>query len=136
MPLIAFIGELFIRRRERYLSANEEMIRSSRALRRAQKALVQARRKKQDAHLAAAQVLNGYLTDKLNRPVVGLTRSALVQLLLTRGISPALIERVETALTASEAGRYGGPARGEDNGRAVLNETERLLKELDREFAP
>ena len=136
VPLIAFIGELFIRRRERYLSANEEMIRSSRALRRAQKALVQARRKKQDAHLAAAQVLNGYLTDKLNRPVVGLTRSALVQLLLTRGISPALIERVETALTASEAGRYGGPARGEDNGRAVLNETERLLKELDREFAP
>ena len=136
VPLVAFIGELVIRRRERYLSANEEMIRSSRALRRARQALAQARRKREDPHGAAARVLNGYLSDKVNRPVVGLTRSALTQVLLMRGITPQLIERVETCLSASEAGRYGGPSRGEDNGRAVLNETERLLKELDREFAP
>ena len=136
VPLVAFIGELVIRRRERYLSANEEQIRSSRALRQARKALAQARRKREDPHGAAARVLNGYLSDKINRPVVGLTRSALAQVLLARGIPPELIERVETCLSASEAGRYGGPSRGEDNGRAVLNETERLLKELDREFAP
>ena len=70
------------------------------------------------------------------RPKVVFWAVALTQALLGRGISPPLIERVESCLSASEAGRYGGPARGEDNGRAVLNETERLLKELDREFAP
>lgn len=135
IPVIAFIGELIIRRRERYLDANENQIRSSQALKKARKALAQARRKPEDAHGAAARILNGYLSDKLNRPVVGMTRYALTQALLERGISSALIDRIETCLSASEAGRYGGPARTEDNGRAVLNETERLLKELDREFA-
>jgi hypothetical protein len=136
VPIIAFVGELFIRRRERYMNAHEDEIRSSRALRQARKALAQARRRREDPHGAAARVLNGYLTDKLNQPVAGMTRAALTQALLARRIAPALIERVDTCLSASEAGRYGGPSRGQDNGHAVLNETERLLKELDREFAP
>src|SRR5690606_13388575 len=113
IPLLAFIGELIIRRRERYLNANEEAIRSSRALKRARKSIGQARRKRDDAHGAAARILTAYLSDKLNRPVVGMTRSALAQLLMARGIPPHLIERIETILSASEAGRYGGPTRGE-----------------------
>ena len=117
VALIAFVGELVIRRRERYLSENEDFIRSSRALKRARKALAQSRRKREDSHGAAVRVLHSYLSDKVNRPVVGMTRSALAQVLLARGIQPELIDRVETCLTASEAGRYGGPARGEDNGR-------------------
>jgi len=40
---------------------------------------------------------------------------------------------VEWCMAASEAGRFG-PVRDASAGRSVLNETERLLKQLEQEF--
>jgi len=132
-PVVAFLGNLLIRRRERYLLANEASLRSRRALGKARKMLAQARRRHDDSHDAAARALTAYLSDKTGQPVGGMTRAMLCRMLAAQGISPDLIERVEWCMAASEAGRFG-PVRDASAGRSVLNETERLLKQLEQEF--
>jgi hypothetical protein len=62
-----------------------------------------------------------------------MTRASLGGLLQKRGLSPELIQRVETCLIATEAARFS-PDRSV-SAKSLLNETERLLRELDKEFA-
>lgn len=134
LPLALIIADVFWRRRERYLRENETLVRSSRALKNARKALSHARKRKADAYAAAPTILTGYISDKVQQPVGGLTRNALTRLLESRGVKPELVQRVDRCLTTSEFARYS-PARDTGTARSVLDETERVITQLEKEFA-
>jgi hypothetical protein len=82
-----------------------------------------------DNYKTVSQALHAYLTERLETPVNGLTRTELARRLRQHGLGAELIERLEECLAQSEMGRYG-PAP-DDAGWALMAETDALLRELD-----
>ncbi|MDH3675624.1 MAG: BatD family protein [Anaerolineae bacterium] len=79
---------------------------------------------------AVSQALNSYLVSLLGTSVTGLTRLDLAHRLQQRGVSKALIARIEACLAQSEMGRFG-PATN-DEGWDLLGQTDELLIDLDK----
>ena len=131
----AVLGAAFIWRARRLrLYGSAAAARSGQAERRARRHLARARADGLAPYAAAAQVLTGYISDKLDRPVSGLTRSAMAQLLASRNITPGLIERVEASLAASEGGRFAPQGDTGSSGEMLLEETGAVIAGLEREF--
>jgi hypothetical protein len=82
-----------------------------------------------DNYKTISQAVASYLSEALQTPINGLTRTELARRLHQAGLSKALIERVEDCLAQSEMGRYG-PAT-DDAGWSLMAETDALLRELD-----
>ncbi|MEW5956141.1 MAG: BatD family protein [Chloroflexota bacterium] len=93
-------------------------------------ALVAAMKNNTDNYKSVSLALNAYLSEKLQTPVNGLTRTQLADQLRQRGLSQALIERVQDCLTQSEIGRYGGVTA--DIGWSLMVETDAVLFDLDK----
>ena len=72
--------------------------------------------------------------DRLDYRVSGLTHDALAALLAERGIDSSLTDRVEACLVSSEGGRFAPGGVTSMTGEALLNETERLIADLDTEL--
>lgn len=130
-PIMGAAGYFVWQRRQRYLEDNQGVARSSRARKRAKKALAQAR-KTGDVYDVAGQILTTYLADKLNRPVAGLTHQALAELLAGQGVGAELIERVELCLVSSELGRFAPEANSPDYASSLLQEVDRLTRSLEK----
>lgn len=133
VPAAMLLVDVLLERRARYLAAHEKAVRSSQAHKRAKQELRRARQQASDAYGAAWRIFNGYLSDKIQQPVVGLTRSALARLLETRGVERELVDQVEAYLLTLESSRFSPAHQAPDE--HVLEETERLITELERRFA-
>jgi hypothetical protein len=131
-PLLAIAGHFVWQQRQMRRQSNAAQTRSSRARKQAQKAIHRARKQKQDPYTAAGQILTGYLADKLNRPVTGLTRRALGDLLARQGIPLALTEQVNTCLAAAELGRFAPEATDPVHAQRLLDDVAALIKDLDK----
>jgi hypothetical protein len=131
-PVFGALGYWVWQRRQRYWENNLGLARSSKARRKAKRALVQARRQKQGAYNAAGQILTTYLADKLDRPVAGLTHQALADIMVTEGVSSDLIERIEVILVSSELGRFAPGADNPDHAASLLKEVDQLINALER----
>jgi hypothetical protein len=81
---------------------------------------------------AAGLILTTYLADKLNQPVAGLTHQALADLLTEKGVKPDLVERVEACLVSSELGRFAPGADNPGHAKNLLQETDRLISNLEK----
>jgi hypothetical protein len=79
------------------------------------------------------QILTNYFAEKLNQPVVGLTRQGFTQLLLSRELDPYLVERVNTYLELCEIGIYN-PGIQNINWIGLLSETDQLIIDLENTF--
>jgi hypothetical protein len=132
VPLVGAAGYLVWQRRQRYLEDNQGVARSSQARKRAKKALAHARRNDEDTTGKAGQILTAYLSDRLNRPVAGLTHQARRELLAGEGVDGELIERIEVCLVSSELGRFSPEANGPDLGRSLLQEVGKLVDALEK----
>jgi hypothetical protein len=133
-PVLGTLGYWFWQRRQRYWERNLDLARSSQARRKAKKALIQARRKRQDAYSVAGQILTSYLSDKLDRPVTGLTHQALAEFLTAEGVTADLIERVEVVLVSSDLGRFAPGADSPDHAASLLKEVSLLVDALEKEL--
>jgi hypothetical protein len=135
-PLAGAAGFLVWQRRQRYLEDNLGLARSARARKRAKEALAQARRQQgdagQDASVAAQEILTTYLADKLDRPLAGLTRKDLTDLLAERGLDPNLVDRVSAVLISSELSRFAPGADSPAHAASLLKEVEILVGALER----
>lgn len=131
-PVLGAAGYFAWQRRQRYWQNNLSLVRSSQARKKAKRALARARKQDQDAYGAAGQVLTSYLTDKLDRPVAGLTHQALADLLAQRGAGTDLTERVEVVLVSSELGRFAPGADNPDHARSLLREVDILINALEK----
>jgi hypothetical protein len=73
-----------------------------------------------------------YLSDKLGRPLAGLTHQALVELLAESGLDAALLERVEVVLVSSEMGRFAPGADDPRHAPSLLQEVGSLIDGLEK----
>ena len=94
-----------------------------------------ARQLDEDPYDTAAAVLTSYLSEMLGQPVSGLTHQALAQLLVDRGVDEGLVETVESYITTTERVRFAPGSAEDASGESVLDETARLLADLDGYFA-
>jgi hypothetical protein len=131
-PLFGAAGYFVWQQRQRYWERNLNLVRSSKARKKAKKALAQARRQKQDIYGTAGQILTAYLADKLDRPVAGLTHQALAEVLSQEGVGPDLIERIQVILTTSELGRFAPGADDPGYADSLLKEAGILIDALEK----
>jgi hypothetical protein len=135
-PLFAAAGYFVWQRRQRYWENNVGLAKSSQARRKARRALAQAQKQKQDegqaAYSAAGQILTAYLSDKLNRPMAGLTHQASAEALFEKRVPSELVERVEVCLVTSELGRYAPGADNPDHAASLLKEVDSLIGALEK----
>jgi len=132
IPLVGLVGHLAWKRREQYWQNNGHLARSSQAGKKARNALARARNAREDVYSAAGQILSDYLADKLDQPVVGLTRQALAELLTANNIPIDLIERTQACLAASESGGYAPGADQPAHAENLLVETDVLIRDLEK----
>jgi hypothetical protein len=132
LPALGAVGYLAWQRRQRYWEKNAGLVRSSRARKKARQALARARKREDGAYTAAGQILTTYLSDKLDRPVAGLTHQALVGLLTGQGLGPDLVERIQVCLASSELGRFAPEAGAPGHASSLLKEVEILIDTLEQ----
>ncbi len=135
VPLLAVSGSLVWRRRQRRRQEESGWLRSSQAARKARRALTQAERSQSDSHAAAGQILDGYLSDKLNQPVAGLTHRALADLLHAHKLDEDLVQRILDCRRESEMGRYSPQPLEADQGRMLLQQVGRLIGDMEKQFS-
>jgi MYXO-CTERM domain-containing protein len=132
LPVLGAAGLWGWQRRQRHWEKNAGLARSSQARKKAKKALAGAHKHGRDPFDAARQILTGYLSDKLGRPVAGLTHQALAELLAGRGVDADLAERIEVLLVSGELGRFA-PGAGEPGyDKSLLQEVGFLVDALDK----
>ena len=133
VPLLLLVGAQVWRRQS---NKRAEVNRAMRASREARRHLSRARRNEADVYGAVEHALTTYITDRLGRPVSGLTLPDLIGLLDSRGVDSEVVERVRMSITASEAGRFSPETVGPGpNSRDLLNEAELLISDLEREMS-
>jgi hypothetical protein len=133
LPLFLLVGQYGWQRRRKRLLNNPEAIRSRKAAKKAYRALVMARNEPQEANIVVGHILTTYISDKLNRSIVGLTQAELSDLLLAQGIDADLIDQVITCLSLSEMGQFA-PAVQHEHEINMLDETKGLIAELEKEL--
>ena len=114
--------------------ANAPLMRQRRARRNARGILSRARKTGNDPFSASFLSLTGYLGDKLDYPVIGMTEERLSHTLKENGVSGGLVERVQTCLASDEKGRYAPLSNISGKGAALIDETEQLLADLEKDF--
>jgi len=138
VPAMGALGYFAWQRRQRRWADNAGLARNSQARKKAKKALAGARKQGGNAcprrHVrgAAPQILTTYLSDKLDRPLAGLTHQALGECLAERGVAADLAGRVEAVLVSSELGRFAPGADDPGYATSLLQEVSVLIDALDK----
>jgi hypothetical protein len=134
LPVALIAGQSVWRRGQRLSAFSAAGLRSQRAAKHANRALHEAGKHPEVAGEAAGRILTEYLGAKLQRPITGLTRSALADLLLAHDVSLSLVARMQVILTQSEVGRYapdGYAAAGSD----LLADARQVIDALEQQLA-
>jgi hypothetical protein len=132
LPVFIVAGVWLWQSRRQRLLKDTALARSQRARRTALKILKDAGKGDEDGYAAAQRALLGYLSDKLNRPTVGLTTNELVDLLTQQKLDAKLIEQVRATLTEIDTGRFA-PIE-ETAVQLLVSETRQLINDLERAF--
>jgi hypothetical protein len=133
IPLILMVGGFVWQRQQAYLSQNIGVARRLGARKRAQQGLNTARAQPAETwYTTAGQILITYLSDKLDRPVGGLTQDDLITLLAQNNLGQPLIQRVMACLAESDTGRFAPTTNSTSQAEKLLNEIERLLDDLEK----
>ncbi len=130
VPLLLLVGHFGWKRYAQQRLDTADMRRSRGAAGKAQRALAQAQKEGQSQE-AAGPILNGYLGEKLNQPVAGLSQTQLASLLSANGVDSDLTARVQNILMLSEMGRYA-PSELSLQGGDLWSETAAVIGELDK----
>ena len=129
-PLPVIAGVWFWQKRRRRLLEDTVYARHQSARRTARKLLAEADRAGLDSYALIQRALLGYLSDKLNRPTVGLTTASLIALLKETRLEPALIERVQSVLTQTDIGRFAPVEKA--TAQSLAADTRRLIDDLEK----
>jgi hypothetical protein len=132
LPIFIVVGVWVWQSRRQRLLQDSAYGRSRRARRAALKILSSAGQHDEDGYAAAQRALLGYLSDKLNRPTVGLTTNELVDLLREEKLASELIERIRAILVETDAGRFA-PIE-ETAEQSLVAETRQLINDLEQSF--
>ena len=131
IPLLALAGAVAWRRRQAALERALAVSRRQNALRDARTALARAVASGHDPRIASAEAVLSYLSARLETPVGGLTREALLRRLREAGVPPDLERRVEETLATGEAAGYTPLAILDHGNRDPAERAAQLLSQLE-----
>lgn len=134
LPALGVIGVWFWqqRRQQRLLDTPETRRRYAR---RHAKKILAAARSQSNPYPAIQQALTGYLSDKLDRSVSGLTSDQLLERLNTIRLNPQLTERVQNLLAQVEVEQYAPAIEQGAAHQALMADAQTLLDDLERFFS-
>ena len=134
VPVLLFVGYWGWQRYQQQRLETADSRRSAGAAKRANQALRAAGKDSTNsADSAVGTILVTYLEEKTNQRLAGLSQTQLAAQLEQRGVDAELNSRVQDCLTQAEMGRYA-PAGVNNNDNGLLKETERVIKELEKEL--
>jgi len=127
---IVLLDQMWLKRKHE-LSTNPNEYRRSRAAHNAEKILKNGERKKQDPYATVGIALTGYLSDRFNCSISGMTYTELVDFLSSQGLPPSITKQVRNLLTISDGGRYapGQPNLGDI---ALHNQTRQVIAQIEK----
>ena len=131
IPLLALAGAVAWRRRQAALERALAVSRRQNALRDARAALARAVVSGDDPRIASAETVLSYLSARLETPVGGLTREALLRRLREAGVPPDLERRVEETLATGEAAGYTPLVILDHGNRDPAERAAQLLSQLE-----
>ena len=131
IPLLALAGAVAWRRRQAALERALAVSRRQNALRDARTALARAVASGDDPRIASAEAVLSYLSARLEMPVGGLTREALLGRLREAGVPPDLERRLEDTLATGEAAGYTPLAILDHGNRDPAERAAQLLSQLE-----
>lgn len=140
LPLVALIASIAVERRRKRFRGDVRLARASRAARDAAKRLDRARALSKEGQIAAvypavSAALRGYVADKMNASVSGLTRDDIERFLDERGAAGDVRAELESILATCDSAQYAPLVYAEQGGEAAIGIVERaavLVKNLDR----
>lgn len=132
LPISAVVVDFAWRRRQRFRAENPDLVRSSRAQKKAYGVLTQVRKENADPYGAIGMALTGYLSDRSGQPITGLTQVELGDFLAGKGVPPSLIKQIQDLLTFSEMGRYAPNAGGDLTPDKMISATRRIIARLEK----
>ena len=135
-PLLAFIGLLFVRRRQRTSVKDVVQLRRQKASRQARRRLATARKllKKQDAkgfYDELSRAMQGYVSDKINLPMSQLNRETALDGLIRRGAEESLAAQYGELLDHCEMALFGAGG-GEKDMESSYAEAAALIDALEK----
>ncbi len=131
LPLFLLMGQLGWQQYLKSWKNDPSLRRRNGAAKKARRAVKTAYKRPPEVYDAASQILVTFISEKLTRPISGLTQDELDQLLRSEGVDEGLIERVQNHITFSEFGRYA-PSEENSSPKELLRRTEKLIMELDK----
>jgi hypothetical protein len=131
LPLFLLMGQLGWQQYLKSWQNDPSQRRRNGAAKKARRSIRAASKRPAENYDAANQILITFLSEKLSRPISGLTRDELDQLLRSEGVDEDLIEHVHNYITLSEFGRYA-PSEENSSPKELLMRTEKLIMELDK----
>jgi hypothetical protein len=131
LPLFLLMGQLGWQQHLKSWKNDPSQRRRNGAAKKARRAVRAAYKRPAEVYDAAGQILITFISEKLTRPISGLTQDELDQLLRSEGVAEDLIERVQNCITLSESGRYA-PSGENSSPEELLRRTEKLIMELDK----
>ncbi|MEW5960302.1 MAG: BatD family protein [Chloroflexota bacterium] len=129
-PALGVGGVWLWQKQRRRLAADVAYARRQAARRRAYKILDDIQDDGVDGYAAAHRALLGYLSDKLNRPTVGLTTAAFTGLLRDLNLDSTLVDSVRLTLEKIEIGRFAPVEK--TAAQAMVTQTRQLIDRLEK----
>lgn len=135
LPVLVVGGTWFWQSwRRRYL-ADTPQARRRRARHRAKNILTKVRQPNANPYTIIRKALIGYLSDKLEQPITGLTSDQLMRLLNEAQLNPELAKRVHTLLNRVDTGRFAPVSDEQAATRSLVASARVLIDDLEKFFS-
>lgn len=135
LPVLVFIGMVFVRVRKEKLAGDIGYARSKAALKEAKKRLSKAKSlahtdKSADFYLEIYTALTSFIADKLNISPYGLTMESIKELLLERNASEEMVKQIIDLMQHSDFARYAPASIEQQNIDEDLKKAEDLMVQM------
>jgi len=140
LPVVLLAGSLLVERRRRRYHEDVGFARRSRALRDAERRLMEAdgafRAGKPEAGFAAMHAaVYGYFADRANVPSASLSNESIASWLEANGADAARIEETRRVIAACDLARYAAASADATQGRALIKTTRDSLAAIEKATA-
>lgn len=139
LPALGVMASLAVERRRRRLREDVGFARASRALRDAERRLVEAGKSfraggTESAYAAIHAAVFGYFADRMNAPVAGLTSDGIEAFLTSKGFDGGPVAAIRGVIAECDAARYAAGGADADRGQTLARSTRDALVAVEREL--
>ena len=140
LPVLLLAGSLVVERRRRRYREDIGFARASRALRDAERRLMEAdgafrAGKAENGYAAMHAAIFGYFADRANVPPASLSNEGIASWLAANGAEAARVEEVRRMIAACDMARYASASADANQGRTLAKATRDTLAAIEKAIA-